>query len=43
MNGTGDQTRLRHEGYLYAQLRQAAEYACTQVDLWYHSLAEWAT
>ncbi len=43
MNGTGDETRLGHERYLYAQLRQVAEYACAQVGLWYYSLAEWAT
>jgi hypothetical protein len=43
MNGTGHQTRLRHERYLYAQLRKGAEDACAQVGLWYYSLAEWAT
>ena len=43
MNGTGDETRLRHERYLYAQLREAAEYACAEVGLWYYNLAEWAT
>lgn len=39
MNGTGDETRLRHERDLYA-VEPGAEYA---VDLWYYSLAEWAT